>query len=92
MSQAELAEMAYVKQSSISRIEDGTRAVSLEDVLYLSYALNKPISHFFPKEFVSGAVAGELSLLERAIAIRPRTWQGRSPQASRTGESPVGAA
>jgi|SRR6266540_6190306 len=51
MSQAELAEKAYFKQSSISKIESGNRAVAAEDILYLCFALNKPISYFFPKEF-----------------------------------------
>jgi transcriptional regulator with XRE-family HTH domain len=49
MSQAELAEKAYFRQASISQIETGKREVSSTDLLYLSYALNKPITYFFPK-------------------------------------------
>ncbi len=40
MSQAELANRAYFRQSSISKIEAGTRAVSAEEILYLCFALN----------------------------------------------------
>ena len=51
MTQAELAENAHFRQSSISKIESGARAVTSEEVLYLSYALKKPILDFFPDEF-----------------------------------------
>ena len=51
MSQADLADAAFLKQSSISRMEVGNRAVSAEEILYLSIALNKPMGYFFPKEF-----------------------------------------
>lgn len=49
MSQAELAEKTYISQAAISQIETGKREVSAAELAYLSYALNKPITYFFPK-------------------------------------------
>ncbi|HCC78496.1 MAG: hypothetical protein A2X25_09265 [Chloroflexi bacterium GWB2_49_20] len=72
MSQAKLAEKAYFKQSSISKIEAGTRSVAAEEILYLSYALDKPIIYFFPKEFVYELSENELSLLEKELLIQVR--------------------
>lgn len=72
MSQADLANKAYLKQSSISRIEVGTRAVSAEEVLYLSYALDKPIMYFFPEEFRIELDENELSTLEKELLIQTR--------------------
>ena len=51
MSQAELAKKAYFQQASISQIENGKREVSSSELLYFSYALNKPISYFFPAPY-----------------------------------------
>src|SRR5258708_18714814 len=65
ISQDELAERAYLKQSSISKIEAGTRAVSAEDLLYLSDALDKPITYFFPKHFTEDLHEEELSPLQK---------------------------
>ena len=72
MSQADLAEAAFLKQSSVSRIEVGTRAVSAEELVYLSEALNKPISYFFPKEFTGELSETELSILEKELLIQAR--------------------
>lgn len=72
MSQADLADAAFLKQSSISRIEVGTRAVSAEEVLYLSYALDKPIMYFFPKEFRIEIDEDELSTFEKELLIQAR--------------------
>ncbi|MGA2505356.1 MAG: helix-turn-helix transcriptional regulator [Anaerolineales bacterium] len=49
MSQTDIAIKTYLKQYSISRIELGTRAETMEDLIYLCIALKKPISYFFPK-------------------------------------------
>jgi len=49
MSQAELSKKAYFRQAAISQVETGKREVSSTDLLYLSFALNKPITYFFPK-------------------------------------------
>ena len=52
MSQAELAEKAHFRQAAISQIEAGKREITSTDLLYLSYALNKPITYFFPKKLI----------------------------------------
>lgn len=49
LSQVELAEKAYFRQASISDIENGKREVSSSELLYFSYALNRPIIYFFPE-------------------------------------------
>jgi|GEM_PF-1020694 transcriptional regulator with XRE-family HTH domain len=51
MSQAELARLAYLRQASISDIENGKREVSSSEIIYLSNALRKPITYFFPPPF-----------------------------------------
>jgi transcriptional regulator with XRE-family HTH domain len=72
MSQTELAEKAYFRQSSISKIETGTRSVLSEEILYLSYALNKPINYFFPKEFTHELGENELTQLEKELLMQAR--------------------
>lgn len=49
MSQAELAEAAYMRQAAISLLELGKRDITASEIVYLSNALNKPISYFYPK-------------------------------------------
>jgi len=49
MSQADLADIAHFRQAAISQIETGKREVSSAELLYLGFALNKPITYFFPK-------------------------------------------
>lgn len=70
MSQADLAEKVYFKQSSISKIEAGTRSVSSEEILYLAFALEKPINYFFPKEFINNLRDDELTELEKELLIQ----------------------
>lgn len=72
LSQAELAERAYLRQSSISKIENGTRAVSAEELLYLSNALEKPINYFFPKRFTHDLSESDLTVLEKELLIQAR--------------------
>ncbi len=72
MDQKELAERSYFRQSSISKIEAGIRSVSTEELLYLSYALDKPIGYFFPEEFIDKFDDDELSVLEKDLLIQAR--------------------
>lgn len=72
MSQGELAEKAYFRQSSISKIETGMRSLAAEDILYLSYALDKPISYFFPKEFTEEFISKEEQQLEEELIMQVR--------------------
>jgi transcriptional regulator with XRE-family HTH domain len=80
LSQAQLAERAYLKQSSVSKIETGVRAVSAEDLLYLSYALDKPIAYFFPKEFTYEAGPDEMAALEEELLLQARRLGKRDLQ------------
>ena len=52
LSQTDLAERIYIRQASISEIENGKREVSSSEIIYLSHALNKPITYFFPKIYI----------------------------------------
>ena len=47
MSQTELAKKSYFSQTAISQIEQGKRDVSASEIVYFSYALNKPILYFY---------------------------------------------
>ena len=72
MSQADLAENAYLRQSSVSKIEAGTKEVTSEEILYLSYALEKPIMYFFPEEFSEEFGEDELTTLEKELILQAR--------------------
>ncbi len=71
-SQADLARKAYFRQSSISKIESGVRAVSAEEILYFSYALDKPILYFFPEEFREKINLEDLTMLEQELLSQAR--------------------
>jgi hypothetical protein len=45
---------------------------SREEILYLSYALDKPIGYFFPSEFTDGPSKDELSALEKELLLQTR--------------------
>lgn len=72
MMQSGQAEISYLKQSSISKIEAGTRSVAAEEILYLSYALDKPIIYFFPEEFSYELRENRLSVLEKELLMHVR--------------------
>jgi len=72
MTQEELAEATYLRQMSISRIEKGNRSISTEELLYLSYTLNKPISYFFPEDFRTKLDESELSEIEKEMLTQVR--------------------
>ena len=72
LSQADLSSKAYFRQSSISKIESGLRAVSYEEILYLSYALDKPILYFFPEELQEKINTEDLTILEQELLSQAR--------------------
>lgn len=72
LSQADLARKAYFRQSSISKIESGLRAVSYEEILYLTYALDKPILYFFPEELQDKINPEDLTILEQELLSQAR--------------------
>ena len=73
MSQAELADKAYFRQAAISQIETGKRDVTASEIVYLSYALNKPITYFYPLHlFNINTEDDELSLLEQELLMQAK--------------------
>ncbi len=73
MSQAELAERAYFRQAAISQIETGKRDVTASEVVYLSYALNKPITYFYPTHLLEIKIEdNELSILEQELLMQAK--------------------
>jgi len=72
LSQAELARKANFRQSSVSKIESGNRSVSSEEILYFSYALDKPILYFFPEEFQEKISLEDLTILEQDLLAQAR--------------------
>ena len=72
LSQADLARKAYFRQSSISKFESGVRSVSAEEILYFSYALDKPILYFFPEEFQDKISPEDLTILEKELLTQAR--------------------
>lgn len=72
LSQAELAKYAYLSQTSVSQIEKGNRSVSAEEIIYLSDALNKPISYFYSMPFLHPVDEGSLSVLEQELLLNSR--------------------
>lgn len=48
LTQGELAEKAYMRQATVSDIENGKREATASEVVYLSGALEKPIGYFYP--------------------------------------------
>ncbi len=74
MSQGELAESAYIRQASISDIENGKREISQSEFNYISSHLNKPLEYFFPKEFLRDDFNSDtkLTILEHELLIQAR--------------------
>ena len=48
------------------------RLCAANEIIYLSYALDKPILYFFPEEFVGKIPQQELSELERELLLHTR--------------------
>lgn len=72
MSQKDLAWSAYFNQASISQIETGKRSVTAEEIVYLSAALNKPISYFFTSVRTLQLNSSELTVLEQELLLQIR--------------------
>ena len=49
LSQAELAQKIYKRQAAISDMENGKMEPNASTLLIMSYALNKPIGYFYPR-------------------------------------------
>jgi transcriptional regulator with XRE-family HTH domain len=72
ISQSDLAEKAYFRQAAISQIETGKRDVTASEIVYLAYALNKPVTYFYPSWTIEKVEDKELSELEKELIIQVR--------------------
>lgn len=52
LTQEELSWNAYIPQSTLSKMENGKVEPSASEIVYLSNALSKPITYFFPNQIV----------------------------------------
>lgn len=72
LTQGELAEKAYMRQATVSDFENGKREAASSEVVYLSFALEKPISYFYPIFSKYNDEAGRLTELEQELLIHAR--------------------
>jgi len=68
-SQAELAKKIYRRQASVSDIENGKMQPDAETLVYLSLVLLKPITSFFPKEYIQFSEEGTLDPLLQELVM-----------------------
>jgi len=59
LTQKELAEYAYIPQSTLSKMENGKIEPSASEIVYLANALNKPIIYFFPNQIIRQVESNE---------------------------------
>lgn len=52
LTQEELSWNAYIPQSTLSKMENGKAEPSASEIVYLSNALSKPLTYFFPSQIV----------------------------------------
>ena len=74
ISQGELAESSYLRQASISDIENGKREISQSELILIAFHLNKPLEYFFPIEFLHDDFNNEtkLTILEHELLLQAR--------------------
>ena len=70
MTQKELAEKTYRKKLAVHQMETGKVEINAWAIPYLSIALKKPITYFYPKGDLSlDPKEGELSDLEKELIV-----------------------
>lgn len=72
LTQGELAEKAYMRQATVSDIENGKREATSSEIVYLSFALEKPNGYFYPVFSKHNDEAGRLSELEQELLLHAR--------------------
>lgn len=72
LTQGELAEKAYMRQATVSDIENGKREATTSEVVYLSGALEKPIGFFYPIFSKYNDDSGKLTDLEQELLLQAR--------------------
>lgn len=64
LNQKSLAEDAYINVSTLSKYEQGTKTLTITELIYLAGALRKPLTFFFPEEIVQRLDAPYLTTAE----------------------------
>jgi transcriptional regulator with XRE-family HTH domain len=72
LTQGDLAEKAYMRQATVSDIENGKREATSSEVVYLSFALEKPIGYFYPIFSKYNDDSGKLTDLEQELLLQAR--------------------
>lgn len=72
ITQGELAKRAFMRQATVSDIENGKREATSSDVVYLSGALEKPIGYFYPLFSKYNDDSGKLTELEQELLLHAR--------------------
>lgn len=83
MRQAELAKLIYRRQAAVSDMENGKMEPTASTLLLLmSYALNKPIGYFFPRnQGVVELFKGDLTAEEQELIFQSRRIVNYSDEA-----------
>lgn len=82
MSQAELARLIYKRQATVSDMENGKVEPIASTLLLLSYALNKPVGYFFPRnQGIVELYAGDLTAEEQELIFQSRRIVNYSDEA-----------
>jgi transcriptional regulator with XRE-family HTH domain len=71
LSQTELAKRIYRRQAALSDIEHGKMRIDAETLVYLAYALNKPVHYFFPDQ-LTPKLDEDLSAMEAELLTQAR--------------------
>jgi transcriptional regulator with XRE-family HTH domain len=73
-SQRSLSEKLYIRQATLSDIENGKTEPDAETLLLLSHFLNKPITYFFPEPFKPDRQLSNIDLneLEKELLLQIR--------------------
>ncbi len=76
LTQEELAKKTYRKKLAVHQMETGKVEINAWTLMYLSGALKKPISYFYPKEHLGyDPKENELSDLEKELIINFRYFE-----------------
>lgn len=69
-SQAELAQLIHRRQASLSDMENGKMQPAAETLLFLSIALRKPLSYFFPGHYGERIRLEKIDPLEQELLMQ----------------------
>ena len=73
LKQTELAGLIYRRQAAVSDMENGKQEVTASTLLLLSYALNKPVHYFFPRqEGIVALTEDDLDAAEQEMLLHTR--------------------